>query len=214
MRKDLTDITVVMDRSGSMAATRKDAEGGLNAFIDDQARRPGFATFTLVQFDTKYEFVHRAVPIQMVGHCRLEPRGCTALLDAVGRAVSETGERLRMMLESDRPGLVVFVIVTDGEENSSREYTKDQVKNLIDRQHSEWKWEFIFLGANVDAFAEARSIGIPYLGTVAYDEKNPVAVYAAASSNVGRMRVQSFTGQAVSNAFTDEERESTAKKEE
>ena len=122
MRTDLTDITMVIDRSGSMQSIRSDAEGGINSFIEQQKQEPGEANVTLVQFDADYEFVHSGVPIRQVPAFKLVPRGSTALLDAVGRAINETGARLAAMDEVQRPGLVVFVIVTDGEENSSREF--------------------------------------------------------------------------------------------
>jgi hypothetical protein len=160
MNNNLTDITMVVDRSGSMATCQSDAEGGLNAFISDQAKQPGDALLTLVQFDSTYEFVHRACKIGDVPHYHLVPRGMTALHDAVGRAIVETGERLAAMPEEGRPGLVIFTIVTDGEENSSREFTGAQVKEMIERQTNEWNWHFEFLGANQDAFKSAASIGI------------------------------------------------------
>ena len=134
MNNNLTDITVVFDRSGSMQKCRSDAEGGINAFIADQKNKPGECTFTMVEFDTKYTFVHNGVPINTVPRYVLVPGGWTALLDAVGRAIDETGERLSKLSESQRPGLVVFVIVTDGEENASREYTLQQIKQKIEQQ--------------------------------------------------------------------------------
>ena len=164
MRSDLTDITLVVDRSGSMQSIREDAEGGVNAFLQEQAKQPGEALLTLVQFDTEYEFVHRGVPIKHVPAYTLMPRGNTALLDAVGRAINETGERLSKMAETDRPGLVVFVIMTDGLENSSQEFTKAQIKQQIEEQQSKYSWQFTFLGANQDAFAEAGGMGIGYHG--------------------------------------------------
>jgi len=113
MRKDLTDITIVMDRSGSMNSCREEAENGVNHFIKEQSEASGECLLTLVQFDNEYEFIHRGVPIGNVPKYSLVPRGMTALLDAVGRAINETGERLASMDETDRPGLVVFVIMTD-----------------------------------------------------------------------------------------------------
>src|SRR5256885_1489485 len=113
MRNDLTDITVVMDRSGSMNSCRSDAEGGLNAFIKEQKELPGEALFTLVQFDTEYEVVHKAKPIKDVPKCILTPRGGTALLDALGRTIHQTGDRLLAFPEHQRPALVCFVIITD-----------------------------------------------------------------------------------------------------
>ena len=104
MKADLTDITLVVDRSGSMAQVREDAEGGVNTFITEQGKEPGEALLTLVQFDTEYEFLHKGVQIKQVPKYELVPRGMTALLDAVGKAINETGERLAKMPEGDRPG--------------------------------------------------------------------------------------------------------------
>jgi hypothetical protein len=139
MNKDLTDITLVVDRSGSMQQRREDAQGGVNAFVQQQAREPGDALLTLVQFDTEYEIVHSGVPVQDVPEYELVPRGLTALLDAVGRAINETGKRLSDMNEADRPGLVIFVITTDGLENSSQEFTRDQIKEM--RRPEVWESE-------------------------------------------------------------------------
>src|SRR4051812_13792867 len=136
MNADLTDLTLVIDRSGSMESIREDAQGGVNAFIREQAGQPGNAVLTLVQFDTEYEFVHQSVPISSVPAFELEPRGSTALLDAVGRAINETGARLTRLPAADRPGLVIFVIVTDGQENSSHEFTKTQIKDKIMHQQT------------------------------------------------------------------------------
>lgn len=206
MRNDLTDLTMVLDRSGSMELCRKDAEGGVNAFIKDQKNQDGECLLSLVQFDTEYEFVHKAKPIGGVDRFTLSPRGGTALLDAVGRAINETGERLSAMDEKDRPGLVVFVIVTDGEENSSREFKLAQIKEMIERQQSEYQWQFTFLGANQDAFAEAGGMGIAAAAAANYTPATAGQAFAASSENVSRMRAASAGGQHVLNAYTDSER--------
>lgn len=206
MRSDLTDITVVLDRSGSMEQCRVEAEGGLNSFIREQREKPGDVLFTLVQFDTEYEFVHKALPIKDVPECKLVPRGRTALLDAVGRAIVETGERLAAVSEDQRPGLVAFVIITDGHENSSNEYTNAKIKEMIEHQQTAYKWQFTFLGANQDAFAEAAKYGIPMMAAANFTADNARAAFAGASANVGRMRHQVATGQSVSSAYTDQER--------
>jgi len=207
MRQDLTDLTVVLDRSGSMHACRSDAEGGLNSFIAKQKELPGECIFTLVQFDTVYEFVHKAIPLKTVPHCHLEPRGNTALLDAVGRAIVETGERLRALPEHERPGLVVFVIVTDGQENSSQEYTKARVREMIEHQQSVYQWQFTYLGANQDAFAEAGSMGIRVCGTAPYRDEAIIHAFVGASGSLGRMRRASAMGETIENEFTPEELE-------
>ncbi|MHB8862450.1 MAG: vWA domain-containing protein [Pirellulaceae bacterium] len=206
MRSDLTDITLVVDRSGSMGSIRADAEGGVNAFVAEQAKQPGEALLTLVQFDTEYEFLHRGVPVQQVPPYELVPRGMTALLDAVGRAINETGERLAKMQEEDRPGLVVFVVMTDGEENSSKEFSRDQIKQLITQQQEKYNWHFTFLGANQDAFAEARALGIVAAGAANFAPDKIHATYQMTGGKVARMRAQRSRGETVRNEFTDEER--------
>lgn len=206
MNTNLTDITLVVDRSGSMQSIQSDAEGGINAFIQDQSKQPGEALLTLVQFDTEYEFIHRGVPIATVPPYQLHPRGSTALLDAVGRAVNETGERLAKMPEADRPGLVVIVVMTDGHENSSREFTKAQIKQMIEHQQQTYNWQFIFLGANQDAFAEAGALGIAAAGAANYDPQKIMLACIATGGNVRRMRQARGAGQQVVNEFTEKER--------
>jgi hypothetical protein len=207
VRQDLTDITVVMDRSGSMEACRTDAEGGLNQFVEDQKKQGGEALFTLVQFDTEYEFVHKGVPVRDVPRLTLVPRGSTALLDALGRAIVETGERLTAMPEGDRPGLVVFVILTDGGENASREYTRAKVKEMVEHQQNAYKWKFTYLGANQDAFAEAGSIGIPMAASTGYGVGSTMGALGLVSSKVSVMRSASAGGTEVDCSYSDEERE-------
>lgn len=205
MRTDLTDITMVIDRSGSMQSIQSDAEGGINSFIEQQKKEPGEVNVTLVQFDTDYEFVHSGVPIRQVPVFKLVPRGSTALLDAVGRAINETGARLAGVDESQRPGLVVFVIVTDGEENSSREFTREQIRTMVEHQQSAYKWQFTFLAANQDAFAAGGSMGIAQDGIATFSPGKMRDTYTAASQKMSRMRKATSEGEAVDNKFTDQE---------
>jgi hypothetical protein len=207
MKQHLTDITLVVDRSGSMAQVRGDAEGGVNAFITDQAKEPGEALLTLVQFDTEYEFLHKGVPISQVPEYKLVPRGGTALLDAVGRAINETGKRLSKMDELDRPGLVIFVVMTDGQENSSKEFSKSRIKEMIERQQEKYNWHFNFLGANQDAFAEASDMGIHAAGVANFSLSKVATAYRSTGDKIARMRTQSREGKTVSNEFTETERE-------
>ena len=134
------------------------------------------------------------------------PRGSTALLDAVGQAINETGARLAAVDESQRPGLVVFVIVTDGQENSSREFTREQIRTMVEHQQSAYKWQFTFLSANQDAFAAGGSMGIAQDGINAYSMGKVKGTWDAASKKMARMRKASSEGAAVDNKFTDEER--------
>lgn len=205
MRRDLTDITLVVDRSGSMQSMRDDAQGGVNTLIQEQARQEGDALLTLVQFDQHYDFVHTGKPIAEVEPYELVPRGTTALLDAVGRAINETGKRLADMPESERPGLVIFVIVTDGQENSSREFSLSTIKEMIEKQQNKFSWQFTFLGANQNAFAEAGGMGIHADGVANYAAHKAQAAYGAASSKLSRMRTSAQAGETVDNQFTSEE---------
>ncbi len=206
MKANITDITLVVDRSGSMQQRREDAEGGVNAFIQQQAEEQGAAVLTLVQFDTEYEILHRGVPIDEVPEFRLEPRGMTALLDAVGRAINETGIRLNELKEADRPGLVIFVITTDGLENSSTEFTQAQIKEMIEHQQTKYGWHFTFLGANQDAFAEAGAMGMQAGAVANYSMDKVGTAYEMTSKKISRMRSQHRKGEEVSDEFTDEER--------
>ncbi|HYN07411.1 MAG TPA: vWA domain-containing protein [Vicinamibacterales bacterium] len=158
-----TDITVILDRSGSMEVRRSDAIGGFNALVDDQKVQPGVAALSLVQFDTSYQVSFTAktpVDVPALTMETYNPSGGTALLDAMGKTISATGQRLAAMPEADRPGKVIVVIITDGEENSSREFTYPQVNEMIGHQRDVYQWEFIFVGTNQDAIASAAKIGI------------------------------------------------------
>ena len=185
---DLTLIAVLVDRSGSMAQWREDMEGGLNAFVESQASEPGDAEITLAQFDTKYELVWPLCAIKDAPKYTLTPRGCTALLDAMGRFITEVGEELAKRDEADRPGKVIVCIVTDGLENSSVDWTRDMVKALVEQQCSQWHWEFVFLGADMDAVQEGASVGVPQKSSLTFDKANARLTYAMASDYVSTAR--------------------------
>ncbi len=205
MRKDLADITLVVDRSGSMQSIYNDAQGGINAFIAQQAELPGEAFISLVQFDTKYEFVAKGIPASEFPEYKLVPRGGTALLDAVGRAINETGQRLSRMNEQDRPGLVAIVVMTDGEENSSREFTRAEIKNMIEHQQTQYNWQFTFLGADQDAFAEAASMGVARAGAANFAKHKVMTAYQHTGSKFARMRQCASRGETIDNAYTEAE---------
>lgn len=209
MNRNLTDITLVLDRSGSMNSILQDAQGGLDHFIADQKNQPGECTFTLIQFNGDYDVPIKAKPIKEVEGHRIEPSGQTALLDAVGRAINETGNRLSQMPEPDRPGLVVFVILTDGLENASQEFAScnggaDRIKAMIEHQQTTYSWQFTYLGANQDAWDVARNLGIKG-GIATYSPDCTETAFMGASANVGRMRSASMLGGPVENRYTDSE---------
>ena len=171
MNDDLTDITIVLDRSGSMDVVRADTIGGFNAFLAEQKAEPEAANLSLFQFDNLYETVHSVRPLQDVPELTPQtfvPRGSTALLDAIGRTINETGARLAAMPEAERPGKVLLVIMTDGEENSSQEFTRPQIFDMITHQRDVYNWQIAFIGANQDAIAVGASIGIPASNSLNY----------------------------------------------
>ena len=162
MKMNLTEIVFLLDRSGSMGGLESDTIGGFNAFIEKQSQIEGETIVTAVLFDDKYEILWNGIDAHKVKLTDKEyfVRGCTALLDAVGKTILDVGHRLSQTSEDARPGQVLFVITTDGQENASREFTYKKVKELIKHQQEKYRWEFIFLGANIDAAKEAESIGI------------------------------------------------------
>ncbi|WP_053362285.1 vWA domain-containing protein [Bacillus sp. FJAT-27251] len=191
MNINLTEIVFLLDRSGSMAGLEKDTIGGFNAFIQKQCQLEGETRVTAVLFDDQYEVLWDGVEAPAA---RLSDqyyvRGCTALLDAAGKTIVDVGHRLSRTSEENRPGKVIFVITTDGEENASTEFTYDKVKQLIQHQQEKYNWEFIFMGANIDAVAEAGSLGIEnsrayqFMGT----EKGIESMYDTVFETVAEIR--------------------------
>lgn len=157
---NLTELVCVIDRSGSMSAIKHDAEGGFNAFINESKSLPGKVRVTLAQFDAEYELLWNALDIREVPRYSLCPRGTTALLDAIGRTLSAVGDRFAALPEHERPGKVVIMIVTDGQENASREFSRERIREMISHQTSKYSWQFAYLGSNQDSFAEGANIGI------------------------------------------------------
>lgn len=209
MKTDLTDITIVLDRSGSMASVAEDTKGGFDTFIEEQKRHPGEANVTLVQFDTEYEFVHRAVPVGTVPKLVFVPRGYTALLDAIGRAITETGERLGKTPETDRPAKALFVILTDGYENSSKEFSKPRIAEMIKHQTEVYKWQFVFLAANQDAIAEAGNLGIGAGNATNYVPTSAGVKLAFSAVSKDATSYRSGAAPVVDNFFSDEGRRET-----
>ncbi|MFE1245848.1 VWA domain-containing protein [Fictibacillus sp. NPDC058756] len=162
MNKNVTEIVFLLDRSGSMSGLESDTIGGFNAFIERQCQLEGETMLTAVLFDDEYEVLWNGVDAAKAKLTKKEyyVRGATALLDAVGKTILDVGHRLSATTEEQRPGNVIFVITTDGMENASCEFTYEKVKELIKHQQEKYSWEFIFMGANIDAVKEADNMGI------------------------------------------------------
>jgi uncharacterized protein YegL len=193
MNDNLTEIVFILDRSGSMAALEKDTIGGFNSFIENQKKEPGEAVLTTVLFDSLYEVLHDHVNLKKVKPLTNKDyfaRGTTALMDAVGLTINSVGARLNSTPESERPGKVIFVITTDGLENSSHEYSPGMIKNMITHQTEVYKWTFLFLGANIDAVKTAESYGIPAVASANYDatSRGTQSMYSSVSHATKRIR--------------------------
>lgn len=208
---NLSLLAILVDHSGSMKQCREDMEGGLNTFIEEQAKVEGECEITLAEFDDSYDLVWPIQPITQVDKYELRPRGMTALLDGMGKFINTVGDELRKRSESQRPSKVIVMVVTDGLENASVEYSgeegKRRIKELVEQQKSMWKWEFVFLGANMDAIAEGGSIGITKGASMTYNQGSGMAVrnmYAASAANVAAYR----SGKLASVDFTDAQRDS------
>lgn len=160
MKENYTHIELVIDRSGSMGTMALEAQNSINEFVKDQRAVEGEATLSLTEFDNKFDTLYDFANLDDVKDYVLFPRGGTALMDAVGQRINVAGSKLASMSESDRPEKVVFVIVTDGGENASQEFKTEQIKEMIEKQQSQFDWAFVFLAANQDAFSVARSYGI------------------------------------------------------
>ena len=193
MKKNLTELIFILDRSGSMAGLEEDTIGGFNAMIEKQKAEPGEALISTVLFDNYTEVIHDRTDIRgMVPLTRKEyyVRGCTALLDAVGGAIHHIGNVHKYAREEDRPERTLFVITTDGMENASRRYSYEKVREMITRQKENYGWEFLFLGANIDAAKEAARFGIDQDRAANYhaDKMGTAVIYEAVSEAVCSIR--------------------------
>lgn len=200
MKKELTEIVFVLDRSGSMCGLESDTIGGFNSYITKQQKEEGDANVTTVLFDDCIELLHDRTNIKDIKPLTEKQyyvRGCTALLDAVGYSVTrmiDTQNKLPDALKADK---VVFIISTDGYENASHEYTYSSIKKLIEKQKNKHNWEFIFMGANIDAVSETEKLGIHSSRAVKYyhDEEGVKETYEAAAIFTSNLRnnIQSDT---------------------
>lgn len=199
MKKNLTEIVFILDRSGSMSGLEADTIGGFNSMIEKQKKEAGEALISTVLFNNFSEVIHDRVPIG-----RVEPmtdreyyvRGCTALLDAIGGAIHHIGNIHKYAREEDVPEHTLFVITTDGMENASRRYDSETVKKMIERQKAKYGWEFLFLGANIDAVETASRFGIGADRAVNYhsDHQGTQLNYEVLSEAVSTVRCSAAPG--------------------
>ena len=193
MKKNLTEIVFILDCSGSMAGLEADTIGGFNAMIEKQKGEPGQALVSTVLFDNEIQVIHDRMPLEKILPLTEKEyfvRGCTALLDAVGGAIHHIGNVHKYAREEDRPEKTLFVITTDGMENASRRYSYDRVRAMVQRQQEKYGWEFLFLGANIDAAEEAGRFGIRPECAADYhaDSKGTAVVYESVCQAVHQVR--------------------------
>ena len=172
MRKGLTELVMILDRSGSMQGLERDTIGGFNSMIEKQKKEEGEALVSVVLFDDVSEVIYDRVDIQKVepmNDRQYYVRGCTALLDAIGGAIHHIGNVHKYAREEDVPEKTLFIITTDGMENASHTYTYNKVREMVERQKSKYNWEFLFLGANIDAIKVAGRFGIHASRAVNYE---------------------------------------------
>ncbi len=192
MKKGLTEIVFILDRSGSMEGLEKDTLGGFNAFVEKQLEAEGEVNVTAVLFDDMYELLWNSIPAEKARLTENEyfVRGSTALIDAIGKTITDVGHRLYKTKEDERPEKVIFVIITDGLENSSKEFSHAKIRDMIRYQQYKYSWDFIFFGANIDAVLEADHIGIKGEDAFGYEasQEGVKKMYETASEAVFEKR--------------------------
>lgn len=186
----ITLIAALLDRSGSMQGIADDMRGGFDAYIAKQHSQPGSTRVTLAQFDDQYEIVYQNSDVDTVPPLVLEPRGCTALFDSIGRFVTEIGSGLAALPEDQRPGDVTVLVMTDGYENASTEWTVEAVRALITQQETDYAWDFVFLGANMDAVDVGTNLGFAPGKSLTWDASGDgvKGAFAAVSGYTSRKR--------------------------
>jgi uncharacterized protein YegL len=173
MKVGYSHIVVVLDRSGSMAKVSDDTIGGINSFLAEQRNVKGTATVSLATFADDYTLIHDFVPLEQVGDITSKtyrPAGFTALLDALGRTINNVGAKLAKMDEADRPSQVLFVIISDGEENRSKEFNRSQIFDMISHQRGKYNWNFVYIGCSQDQIQEATNLGIAPANAAMYSQ--------------------------------------------
>lgn len=199
MKNNYTKIVFVIDRSGSMSSIKQDMEGGLKTFIEEQKKlKLGKCDVSIYQFDDVYEPVFENKDIYEAPEYKLWPRNSTALYDAVGKTINAVGVQLAKLNEDDRPDRVMMVIITDGQENSSREFTSEKIKELVKHQSDKYNWQFSYLGSNQDAWAVGGALGIDSSSTMTYanNTRGVKSAWSSLSCATGAFRSAEYAGAA------------------
>ena len=195
MKKGMTEMVFIIDRSGSMTGLESDTIGGFNSTIKKQKEEEGEAKVTTILFDNRYEVLHDRFDLNQIGEMTSDEyytRGTTALLDALGRAIRKTVNVQRHLPEEERAENVVFVVITDGYENSSREFSYRDIRHMVKKEQEKYGWEFLFLGANIDAVAEGGRMGFRADRSVRYmhDGVGTGLVYDSVNNAVRNLRTK------------------------
>lgn len=218
MKENFTSITVILDRSGSMWSLASDTIGGFNQFIKDQKAAPGDALLTLCTFSHDYNIIHDCKPLSEIPDLDENsyiPNGGTALLDAMGDTIESVGKKLADMPEEERPSKIIFLIITDGQENSSSRFKADKIKEMVQHQKEKYNWEFVFMGSNIDSIAEGTAIGISMHNTMNYSatSEGTKGLYHEVSRSMTRYRSRSASASVASKGFFEADDEESKKEE-
>jgi len=214
MKTDYTHIGMILDRSGSMSSCWSDVVGGYKQLVDDNKADSGKCTFTVAAFDTEYELIEDFSDIQNVNSAlTVKPRGGTALLDAIGKTIVSIGEKLAKLDEDDRPMKVMILVQTDGKENASKEFKKDDIKKLIDEHTNVYNWQFQFLGSDLNSLEDAMSYGFrkSNISTVQLVENQEAWSTISRKTKMARS-ADNYETYAAAMRFTEQDQENLNKK--
>lgn len=211
--KDATLVVLVLDRSGSIADCLKPMQSALDEFIETQKKEPGECELALFQFDDVYEPVFRK-PIKDAPKHQIVPRNMTALHDAIGKTINDIGDSLAKQADNERPDKVMFAIITDGYENSSKEFDAKKIAGMVKHQQEKYQWDFVFLGANQDAVLTAQTFNIPAAKSMSFvaTASGIAATSSSLNSYTRSLRASCSASQRKSMGFTPEERRKAMKK--
>ncbi|OBG35040.1 hypothetical protein A5671_03075 [Mycolicibacter heraklionensis] len=205
--QNLTWLVFLLDRSGSMQSIKSDVIGGFEAFIAEQRAGEGRCAVTLAQFDNEYEVVYHGIDLDDVPTLSLHPRNSTALLDSMGKLITDTAAEIDALDEADRPGTIVLAIMTDGLENASNEWRRPDIKALVEQQTNDHGWEFLYMGADQDAVEVGRGLGVKDGQAITYARGKSREAMRATSMNIRGYRTAKLSdADAVMVGFSAEQR--------